>query len=252
VTGLLREETDSALVLRTENEDVVVAKSDVEDRQPSDLSTMPDGLLDAFSTADVAELVAYLGSGAQVPRLLLPGDEGELFDGETLAGWRGADELWSVVDDAIVGRAASGLDHNEFLVSDALLRDFRLTLEVKLDDDATNSGVQFRSVPLEDGEVQGYQADVGKGWWGKLYEERGRGLLVDLGAAEAVHRGDWNTYEITAVGSRVRLRLNGVLSCDLDDPEGRREGQLALQLHSGGPTVVRFRNLRLELEPTLR
>jgi len=252
VTGILRDETDSALTLVTENEAVVVAKSDVEDRRPSDLSTMPDGLLDALSTDDVADLVAYLASDAQVPRLLLPGDEGELFDGQTLAGWRGADELWSVEDGAIVGRAANGLERNEFLVSDALLRDFRLTLEVKLDDDATNSGVQFRSVPLEDGEVRGYQADVGRNWWGKLYEERGRGLLVDLGAADAVRRGDWNTYEITAIGSRVRLRLNGVLCCDLDDPEGRREGRLALQLHSGGPTTVRFRNLQLELEPQLR
>ena len=27
--------------------------------------------------------------------------------------------------------------------------------------------------------MKGYQADVGPGWWGKLYEENGRGLLWD-------------------------------------------------------------------------
>ena len=26
-------------------------------------------------------------------------------------------------------------------------------------------------------EAQGYQADIGQGWWGKLYHESGRGLL---------------------------------------------------------------------------
>ncbi|WP_419195057.1 hypothetical protein [Novipirellula herctigrandis] len=30
-----------------------------------------------------------------------------------------------------------------------------------------NSGIQFRS-KVHDGEVSGYQADIGKGWWGKL------------------------------------------------------------------------------------
>jgi putative membrane-bound dehydrogenase-like protein len=252
VTGLLREETDSALVLRTENETVVVAKSELDERRPSDLSTMPDGLLDAFTPADVADLVAYLGSPVQVPRLLLPGDERELFDGQTLSGWRGAEGLWSVADGAIVGRAPNGLARNEFLVSDALLRDFKLTLEVKLADDATNSGIQFRSVALADGEVRGYQADVGAGWWGKLYEEHGRGILVDVGAADAVRPGDWNRYEITAIGARVTLRLNGVLCCDLVDEDGARAGVLALQIHGGGPTDVRFKNLHLDLDPTNR
>ena len=57
------------------------------------------------------------------------------------------------------------------------LGDFRLTLNVKLVENEGNSGIQFRSEPLPDGEVKGYQADVGPGWWGKLYEENGRGLL---------------------------------------------------------------------------
>ena len=31
------------------------------------------------------------------------------------------------------------------------------------------------------------------------------------------------------------------------DPQGARRGVFALQLHSGGPTEVRYRNLRLEV-----
>ena len=47
----------------------------------------------------------------------------------------------------------------------------------KLTPNAGNSGVQFRGQNLPHGEVKGYQADIGKGWWGKLYEEHGRALL---------------------------------------------------------------------------
>jgi putative membrane-bound dehydrogenase-like protein len=247
VTGILREETDSALVLRTENETVVVARSELDEARPSEVSMMPDGLLDGLSGDEVRDLVAYLAAPAQVPRLLLPGEA--VFDGATLAGWRGDAALWSVEDGAIVGRAPDGLERNAFLRSEAMLRDFRLTLEVLLPDDAANSGVQFRSRELAGGDVAGYQADVGRGWWGKLYEEHGRGLLVDLDAAEHVRRGDWNAYEITAVGSRVTLRLNGAPCAELVDPDGAREGILALQIHSGGPTEVRFRDLRVELDP---
>jgi hypothetical protein len=97
--------------------------------------------------------------------------------------------------------------------------------------------------------VSGYQADIGPGWWGKLYEEHGRGLLVDVSAEEHLRRGDWNDYEILAIGGRLRLRLNGVTCVDLEDPQGARSGILALQLHSGGPTEVRFRGFELELDP---
>jgi len=34
----------------------------------------------------------------------------------------------------------------------------------------------------------------------------------------------------------------------LDDPEGASRGIIALQLHSGGPTEVRFRNSELVVE----
>jgi hypothetical protein len=51
------------------------------------------------------------------------------------------------------------------------------------------------------------------------------------------------------VGSKIRTALNGVLCVDMDDPKGARKGIFGLQVHSGGPTEVRFRNFRLELNP---
>ncbi len=127
------------------------------------------------------------------------------------------------------------------------VEDFHLSLEINLVKNEGNSGIQFRSAPLPDGEMKGYQADVGAGWWGKLYEENGRALLWDKSGEAYVKPGQWNKYEIVAVGSRVRTWLNGSPCVDLDDPQGARRGIIAIQLHSGGPTEVRVRNVDLAL-----
>ncbi len=142
-------------------------------------------------------------------------------------------------------RPQPGLAHNTFLVSDLTAEDFRLSFEVKLVDDDGNSGVQFRSEPLQGfNEMRGYQADIGPDWWGKLYEENGRALLWDKSGEPHVKKGEWNHYEIEANGSHVRTWLNGQPCVDSNDPDGKRRGIFALQLHSGGPTEVRFRNLQ--------
>jgi hypothetical protein len=85
----------------------------------------------------------------------------------------------------------------------------------------------------------------GPGWWGKLYEENGRGLVVDK--EQAIEKDGWNHYAIEARGAHVKITLNGNVCADLDDEKGAREGILALQLHSGGATEVRFKNLKLEV-----
>jgi hypothetical protein len=131
--------------------------------------------------------------------------------------------------------------------------DFRLTLEVKLTPNGANSGIQFRSQKLPDGHAKGYQADIGQGWWGKLYHEHGRALLWDKGGDDAVKKEDWNTYEILAVGNKIRTAVNGKLCVDFEDakadPKTDFKGFIALQVHSGGALEVRFRNLTLETNP---
>ena len=125
--------------------------------------------------------------------------------------------------------------------------DFRLTLQVKLTPNKENSGVQFRSEALPDGEMKGPQADVGLGWWGKLYEENGRGVLSQGAGEKHVKADDWNEYVIEAQGSKVKTWLNGVPSVDVDDAMISRRGIFGLQIHAGGPMEVRFKDLKLEL-----
>ena len=193
----------------------------------------------------------------------------QLFNGETLAGWAGEPGLWRVEPGAggepacIVG-SSPGLDHNTFLTTDRAFGDFDLTFECRLTPDAANSGVQFRSERIAeegedeagpDSEIRGYQADMGAGWWGKLYEENLRGMLYggtpgaprpdQPTAAAAVRPGAWNTYRVRCEGDRVRTWINGEASADLLDPAGRKTGVVGLQMHSGGPMQVRFRGLEL-------
>ncbi|MAE75896.1 MAG: dehydrogenase [Planctomycetes bacterium] len=257
ITGLLVDDNDRSVTLKTENEEVVVARADInidEDGKPelwtSTTSMMPEGQLDGMKFDDVRDMIAYLASDEQVPMTATAENLATFFTGEDLTGWTADPSVWRVENGEIVGRAEKGLKKNNFASSHLLLGDFRLTLEVKLVEDRGNSGIQFRSETLVNGAMKGYQADIGVGWWGKLYEEHGRGLIWKKPGDALVKKGEWNTYEILAVGGRVQTAINGALCVDLVDKSGAHRGVIGLQLHSGGPTEVRFRNLKLELAPT--
>jgi putative membrane-bound dehydrogenase-like protein len=247
ITGIVKAQDDNSLTVQTQNELLTLARNDVDTITQSDKSMMPDDLLKPLASHEVRSLLAYLGSATQVPMLATADNSAGLFNGKDLSMWQGDEKLWSVDQGEIVGKTA-GLAGNEFLKSELLLKDFRLTVEVKLVGNEGNSGIQFRSAALPNGEMQGYQADVGAGWWGKLYEESGRGLLWDKSGEEHVKLGDWNTYEIATQGHHIHTSINGKACVDLDDPQGAVQGILGLQLHAGGATEVRFRNFRLDIK----
>jgi putative heme-binding domain-containing protein len=248
ITGLVREQTADAITVVTADETVVIPRDEIEEQKPVDKSMMPDDLLKTLSDREARSLFAYLSSARQSTLLARADNVAGFFNGKDLAGWEGNPQLWRVENGEIIG-TSKGLSRNEFLVNQMLLADFRLSLSVRLIPNAGNSGVQFRSETLPHGEVKGYQADVGVGWWGKLYEEHGRELLWKQSGEAHVHPDDWNRYEIIAVGNRIRTYINGKRCVDLDDPQGAKSGIIALQLHSGGPFEVRFKDFELELNP---
>jgi len=172
-----------------------------------------------------------------------------LFDGETLDGWKGDSRLWSVEDGAIAGSTEGvELDDNSFLISEEEYSDFVLQAEVKLRNH--NSGIQFRSEELPDYVVRGYQAGLAEGnWWGSLYGEKtGRHVIANgwKGKGETVVKpGGWNHYEIRCEGERITLKLNGLVTVDLEDGMASK-GVIALQLHRGPPMKVWFRNIKLK------
>ena len=248
VTGLVTAEDNNVVTIQNATETLKLPKEEIDVRELAPVSMMPDDQLKQFTPQEVVSLFAYLRGKTQVPMLATKEVAGLLFNGRDLAGWQGDSKLWTVENGEIVGRSP-GLNHNTFLVNDLSAANFRLSLDVKLVNNEGNSGVQFRTQPQQGfEEMKGYQADIGVGWWGKLYEENGRALLWDKPGDERVKKGEWNRYEIEAVDGHVRTWLNGQLCVDLDDPQGSRRGIFALQLHAGGPMEVRFRNLQLEVK----
>jgi putative membrane-bound dehydrogenase-like protein len=252
-TGLIREENDQSLTLVTATETLLIPKGEIEARRISEKSMMPDGILDPLTEKELRSLVAYMASPVQTPYLADADAAKLLFNGKDLTGWSGGEGLWSVENGEIVGKTATGIKQNDFLRSDLAAKNFKLSLEVKLVNNEGNSGVQFRShtYPSKDGlSVKGYQADIGKDWWGKLYEEHGRAILWNRSGEPFVKPGEWNRYEIEAIGGKLKTWINGNLCVDLHDdkaPEEASSGIFALQLHSGGPTEVRFRNVNLTI-----
>jgi len=174
-----------------------------------------------------------------------------LFNGTNLDGWDGDPRLWSVRDGMIVGATAGvAMDDNSFLISRRTYRNFVFRAEMKLRNH--NSGIQFRSEALPHWVVRGYQADAGEdNYWGNIYEEKGRGTLVDgwqAAGQKAVRLKDWNDYEILCDADHIRLTLNGQVTADLHD-SARREGIIGFQLHRGPPMEVYFRNVRIKVLP---
>ena len=267
ITGIVTKQDDKAVTVVMPTETLVLPRGEIESLQQSALSMMPEGLLQPLSDQEIRDLLYYLSRPGQVPLPATnaapaatapaaapaasptPSNPNAFFDGKTLNGWDGDMSLWKVENGEIVGSTATGLKHNEFLKSRMVLTDFRLVLKIKLTPNKENSGVQFRSEKFGDYEMKGPQADVGLGWWGKLYEENGRAILSNNPGDPFVNQDGWNTYEIVAVGPRVRTAINGHLCVDVDDSHISRSGITGLQMHAGGPMEVRFKDFQLELNP---
>lgn len=204
-----------------------------------------------------------------------------LFDGKSFAGWKAPDmSYWSIEDGAITATITP--DHpckkNQFLVWQlGELDDFVLRLKFKISGTPkANSGIQFRSGIKSDGHAVGYQADIdlaGK-WAGTLYDEhtgrralakRGQKTVIDAtGKRESIeianadelmenlNKDGWNEYEIRAQGTELKLSINGKVTAHVIDDEKAHQdlsGKLALQLHSGPPMKIQFKDIYLKRLP---
>lgn len=220
-----------------------------------------------------------LDGGALTARAAAPAkSKGEsLFNGKTLQGWSGLPGHWTVKDGAITGYTtpSNPMTQNTFLVwTNGVVSDFELRLKYKIL--GGNSGVQYRSQLMDPATyvVGGYQADIDSTprYSGILYEERKRGILSErgqrtlvkdvdgktvvkvvgtIGTPEAlqrfIHTDDWNDYTIIARGNQVLHFINGHLMSDCVDlsASAPKEGILALQIHTGPPMQVQFKDLTL-------
>lgn len=215
---------------------------------------------------------------AWVPAVMAEDEEGfkPIFNGKDLDGWDGNPDFWRVEDGAITGQTTpeNPTRGNTFVIwRGGKPADFELKLQYRIV--GGNSGIQYRSVEVPNLKwvISGYQADfeAGDTYSGILYEERGRGILARRGQKTVIgedhkpqvvgsvgdsneiqskiKKEEWNDYHIIAKGNHLIHKINGVTTVEVidEDEERRRDaGLIALQLHTGPPMLVQFRNIRLK------
>lgn len=200
-----------------------------------------------------------------------------LFNGHDLAGWTGDPTIWTVRDGAITGQTTPEVrvSENNFLLWKDEVEDFELRLKFRLE--GGNSGIYYRARKRPPGQAKGEalvgtQADLSADgrWTGVIMEytlreilaERGQKVMISatgqkqlvasLGEPgrllEAVKADQWNDYTVRAQGGHVTLQINGVAMSELEDQDPKRlvRGWLGLQVHTGPPMRVQFKDIYLQ------
>jgi hypothetical protein len=181
-----------------------------------------------------------------------------LFDGKTFTGWEGdTTTQWRIEEGAFTsGSLEKKQLHNDYLATKQEFGDFELTLKWKLEgtEGFVNGGVQFRSkrIAPPSHEVSGFQADLGAGYDGALYDHIRRSKVIQRPTKEVLEKarrpvGEWNDYRIRAEGSRIQIWLNGVQTVDYTetDPTVETTGIIAVQIHGNSTAIVRYKDLVL-------
>jgi len=184
-----------------------------------------------------------------------------LFNKKDFSNWeqKNGTAEFKIVDDEIVG-ISKVKTRNSFLCTKKKYANFILELEVKVHP-LLNSGIQIRSeskTDYYDGAVHGYQVEIDpskRAYTGGIYDESRRGWIYPLSdnpdGRNAFKQAQWNHLHIEAIGSEIRIWLNGVNTANVFD-DLTAEGFIALQVHSIGTSTelegkeVRWRNLRIK------
>jgi hypothetical protein len=161
-----------------------------------------------------------------------------LFDGRTLSGLLPTgDADWRVEDGTITATKGSG-----FLVTPKPYANFELKAEFWADK-TVNSGIFIRCGEGTPGAMICYEINIFD-----THAEWPTGSINNVKSVlpEKPNTTEkWNTYEITADGTHLIVKINGKTTVDARD-ERRANGTIALQ--EGGANasgVIRFRNVKI-------
>lgn len=183
-----------------------------------------------------------------------------IFDGETLEGWKKAEEnqdAWKVEDGKLVCEGERC--HLFYNGSLAPMKDFHFKADV-MTMPGSNAGIYFHTKYQAQGWPKyGYECQVNVSQkdpkkTSSLYAVQN----VDAGTLEKMGVKDkqWYTQEIIVKGRNIQLLVNGKKLVDYTEPESKEafdknferrlgEGTFALQAHDPGSKVY-FRNLRVK------
>lgn len=163
-----------------------------------------------------------------------------LFDGKSLNGWHLMNGAKFEVEDGVIKHDKG----HGWLRSDKQYADFNIRME-------------FRFLkPKQDGGLFLRAGMEGKDWPDKKYEiqiENTARMGIIFGAKHSLNvelakkalkpDGQWNEYDITVVGPKIEVRLNGELVSSTEAATSLKKGYLGLQAEDG---LHEYRNIRVK------
>ena len=195
----------------------------------------------------------YLRAASSAFALLFFAALGGCASGGAAGGWttlidgaRGLDNFnrvgeanWSATDGAV--QASQGGKDAAFLVTRTAYKDVMIRAEFWSSDDA-NSGIFFRCQdPAKITDENCYEANIFDQRPDPTYATGAIVKVAKLNAPMIKAGGQWNTFEITARGTRLVVMLNGVKTVDIEDAK-LASGPIALQWGRG---TIKFRKLEV-------
>ncbi|MCA9055559.1 MAG: DUF1080 domain-containing protein [Planctomycetaceae bacterium] len=185
-----------------------------------------------------------------------------LVAGNALVGWHGATENYTITDGVLVCQPEKGGN----IYTDDEFADFVLRFEFRLTPGG-NNGIGIRVPDGGHASTEGMEIQILDDThpkYDKLKPYQAHGSVYGIIPAKKGHlrpTGEWNSEEISCVGRRVKVVLNGVTIVDGDLDEATRDGTLDGKEHPGARrrsghiclcthgSDVDFRNLRIRREP---
>ena len=198
-----------------------------------------------------------LAALAAASLLLAAGDDEKgfqpLFNGKDLSGWKlrhpGARNSWSVQPGGILKNTVEPGQHGVDLLTERKFRNFVARFEYMTPEDS-NSGFYLRGRQEIQilGDYKSGQAT--KGGNGAIYGFKAPDQFVTRPG------GQWQTAEVTLIGDRITVILNGVKIHDNVQCDQATGGELDRDMDQPGPILlqgdhgtVSFRNIRLKELP---
>jgi len=149
-----------------------------------------------------------------------------LFDGQSFAGWRVGENTpasWKIENDLLM--LTGGRSH---LFTKEQFDDFIVRFEWRPARKGYNSGFF----------VRGRQIQMAQGGAGRLFGSEGTKAVPKL------HKppGEWNEWEVTCIGAKLSLKVNGTLAWEIDD---FKQVSRPLGIEAEGHAID-FRNFRIK------
>jgi hypothetical protein len=196
------------------------------------------------TTLAVAAFLALSGCSALHPSVGRTQGTQTLIDGgkglENFTNMGGAN--WRSEGDAIVADKRPGSEPTYYLATKSPYKDFQLHVEFWVSDDA-NSGIYLRCSdvrPMTDRTC--HEANIFDKRPDPSYATGAIVWLVKAPTPVPHTGGQWNTMDITAQGTHLKVVLNGVTTAETDQARDNA-GVIGLQ-YAGG--TVKFRKLQVK------